>query len=395
MEQEKADESVLRLVQGLQREEEVVLKDFLRLGRELDEKHKLEMEIEESKGKLQVMKYLGNEDDEALQSKTKELEEQLKEKEDQWNDVKSLNQTLLIKKRQSNDELQEACKKLIKMDSSSSEQSVISDSENDVRNSSLQLASMEQKKADENVLRLLEELQREEEEALKEILRLERELHEKQKLEMEILEYKCKLQVMKHLAVEDDGALESKMKELEEELKEKEDHEARKKLIKRAKEEALKDILRLEKGLDEKQKLEMEIQELKGKLQVMKHLGNEDDEAQESKMKELEEEIEEKLIKRAKEALKDILRLEKELDEKQEMEMEIQEVKGKLQVMKHLGNEDDEALQSKMKELEEDLEEKLIKKSRLNIGKTTEKYRCEVILVINEKTRKLLILEDG
>ncbi|XP_074381018.1 uncharacterized protein LOC141721799 isoform X1 [Apium graveolens] len=361
MEQEKADESVLRLVQGLQREEEVVLKDFLRLGRELDEKHKLEMEIEESKGKLQVMKYLGNEDDEALQSKTKELEEQLKEKEDQWNDVKSLNQTLLIKKRQSNDELQEACKKLIKMDSSSSEQSVISDSENDVRNSSLQLASMEQKKADENVLRLLEELQREEEEALKEILRLERELHEKQKLEMEILEYKCKLQVMKHLAVEDDGALESKMKELEEELKEKEDHEARKKLIKRAKEEALKDILRLEKGLDEKQKLEMEIQELKGKLQVMKHLGNEDDEAQESKMKELEEEIEEKLIKRAKEALKDILRLEKELDEKQEMEMEIQEVKGKLQVMKHLGNEDDEALQSKMKELEEDLEEKLIK----------------------------------
>ncbi|XP_074381020.1 uncharacterized protein LOC141721799 isoform X2 [Apium graveolens] len=352
MEQEKADESVLRLVQGLQREEEVVLKDFLRLGRELDEKHKLEMEIEESKGKLQVMKYLGNEDDEALQSKTKELEEQLKEKEDQWNDVKSLNQTLLIKKRQSNDELQEACKKLIK---------------NDVRNSSLQLASMEQKKADENVLRLLEELQREEEEALKEILRLERELHEKQKLEMEILEYKCKLQVMKHLAVEDDGALESKMKELEEELKEKEDHEARKKLIKRAKEEALKDILRLEKGLDEKQKLEMEIQELKGKLQVMKHLGNEDDEAQESKMKELEEEIEEKLIKRAKEALKDILRLEKELDEKQEMEMEIQEVKGKLQVMKHLGNEDDEALQSKMKELEEDLEEKLIKVQILSL----------------------------
>lgn len=91
------------------------MKDILKLERELDEKQKLEMEIQELKGKLQVMKHLGNEDDEALQSKMKELEEELEEKEDQRNDVESLNQTLLTKERQSNDELQEARKKLIKV----------------------------------------------------------------------------------------------------------------------------------------------------------------------------------------------------------------------------------------------------------------------------------------
>ncbi|KAL8155817.1 factor of DNA methylation 1-like [Apium graveolens] len=114
MEQKKADENVLRLVEEQQREKEEALKDILRLERELDEKQKLEMEIQELKGKLQVMKHLGNEDDEALQSKMKDLEEELEEKEDQRNDVESLNQTLLTKERQSNDELQEARKKLIK-----------------------------------------------------------------------------------------------------------------------------------------------------------------------------------------------------------------------------------------------------------------------------------------
>ncbi|KAK1402079.1 Factor of DNA methylation 1 [Heracleum sosnowskyi] len=112
LEQKKADENVLRLVEEQQREKEEALKDILKLERELDEKQKLEMEIQELKGKLEVMKHLG--DDEALQSKMKELQEELEEKEDERNDVETLNQTLLTKERQSNDELQEARKKLIK-----------------------------------------------------------------------------------------------------------------------------------------------------------------------------------------------------------------------------------------------------------------------------------------
>lgn len=119
VEQKKADENFLRLVEEQQREEEEASKDILKLERELDEKQKLEMEIQELKAKLQEMKDSESEDDEseddeAPQSKMKELEEELAEKEDQRTDVESLNQTLLIKERQSNDELQEARKKLIK-----------------------------------------------------------------------------------------------------------------------------------------------------------------------------------------------------------------------------------------------------------------------------------------
>ncbi|KAI7985023.1 Factor of DNA methylation 2 [Camellia lanceoleosa] len=66
--------------------------------------------------------------------------------------------------------------------------------ENSTRNNSLQMASMEQKKADENVLRLVEEQKKEKQEALNKILRLERQLDAKQKLEMEIEELKGKLQ---------------------------------------------------------------------------------------------------------------------------------------------------------------------------------------------------------
>ncbi|KAG5618673.1 hypothetical protein H5410_018497 [Solanum commersonii] len=60
--------------------------------------------------------------------------------------------------------------------------------QNDVRNSALQMASVEQRKADVNVLRLVEEQKREKEEALKKILELERDIDAKQKLEMEIAE---------------------------------------------------------------------------------------------------------------------------------------------------------------------------------------------------------------
>ncbi|TQD74947.1 hypothetical protein C1H46_039518 [Malus baccata] len=71
------------------------------------------MEIEELKGKLEVMKHLGDQDDDAVQSKIKEMEDELGEKVDELEDLESLNQTLITKERQSNDELQEARKELI------------------------------------------------------------------------------------------------------------------------------------------------------------------------------------------------------------------------------------------------------------------------------------------
>ncbi|GAA0177269.1 endoribonuclease [Lithospermum erythrorhizon] len=91
--------------------------------------------------------------------------------------------------------------------------------ENDVMNSSLMMASEEQKKADECVLRIVEEHKREKEAALKNILDLERDLDAKQKLEMEIAKLKGKLEVMNYLG--DDATVQKKIKELNEELEEK------------------------------------------------------------------------------------------------------------------------------------------------------------------------------
>lgn len=71
------------------------------------------MEIEEIKGKLQVMKHLGDEDDTAVQNKMKEMNEELEEKVGEMENLESLNQTLIVKERQSNDELQAARTELI------------------------------------------------------------------------------------------------------------------------------------------------------------------------------------------------------------------------------------------------------------------------------------------
>ncbi|XVF86343.1 hypothetical protein PTKIN_Ptkin18bG0031900 [Pterospermum kingtungense] len=112
MEQKKADENVLRLVEEQKREKEEALKKILQLEKQLDVKQKLEMEIEDLKGKLQVMKHLGQ-DDAAVQKKMEEMNNELKEKIDDLEDLESTNQVLICKERQSNDELQEARKVLI------------------------------------------------------------------------------------------------------------------------------------------------------------------------------------------------------------------------------------------------------------------------------------------
>lgn len=111
-EQKKADESVLRLVEEQKREKEEALKKVLELERQLDAKQKLEMEIEELKGKVQVMSHLG--DDTKVQEEIKKMNDELEAKMDEMSSIEDLNQTLLMKERQSNDELQEARKELIK-----------------------------------------------------------------------------------------------------------------------------------------------------------------------------------------------------------------------------------------------------------------------------------------
>ena len=85
----------------------------LELERQLVAKQKLEMEIEELKGKMQVMSHLG--DDTKVQEEIKKMNDKLEEKMEEMGSIEDLNQTLLKKERQSNDELQEARKELIKV----------------------------------------------------------------------------------------------------------------------------------------------------------------------------------------------------------------------------------------------------------------------------------------
>lgn len=113
LEQKRADENVLRLVEEQKREKEEALNKILQLEKQLDAKQKLEMEIEEIKGKLQVMKHLGDEDDAAVQKKMEDMSNELQEKVEDLNDVESMNHVLIAKERQSNDELQDARKQLI------------------------------------------------------------------------------------------------------------------------------------------------------------------------------------------------------------------------------------------------------------------------------------------
>ncbi|KAL8139363.1 hypothetical protein V2J09_005384 [Rumex salicifolius] len=112
-EQEKADGNVKRLVLQQQREKEKALKRVIQLEKQLDAKQKLEMEIEELKGKLEVTKYMGEADDEAVKKKVEDMTSELQEKVEKMEDMELLNQILIKKELESNDELVNARKVLI------------------------------------------------------------------------------------------------------------------------------------------------------------------------------------------------------------------------------------------------------------------------------------------
>ncbi|KAI3763269.1 hypothetical protein L1987_53723 [Smallanthus sonchifolius] len=113
IEQKKADESLLRLVEEQKREKEDAWKKVLELETQLVAKQKMEMQIERLKGKLQVMKHLCDEDDTAVQEQIKKISDELEAKMEEMDGVEEINQTLVVKEQQSNDESQNARKELI------------------------------------------------------------------------------------------------------------------------------------------------------------------------------------------------------------------------------------------------------------------------------------------
>uniref|UniRef100_A0ACD5VXF7 Uncharacterized protein n=1 Tax=Avena sativa TaxID=4498 RepID=A0ACD5VXF7_AVESA len=108
VQQQRANEDVLRLVGDQKREKQAALNKILKLEQQLEAKQMLELEIQQLKGKLEVMKHMpGHEDSESMK-KINKLSEELQDKMDELDAMESLNQTLVIKESKSSTELQEA-----------------------------------------------------------------------------------------------------------------------------------------------------------------------------------------------------------------------------------------------------------------------------------------------
>ncbi|PIN06754.1 hypothetical protein CDL12_20697 [Handroanthus impetiginosus] len=113
LEQKRADEKVLRLAEDHKREKEGLQRKLIQLEKKLDAKQALELEIRHLKGNLQVVKHMGDDGDTEVAKKLQAIQHELEEKEEELEHLEALNQTLIVKERKSNDELQEARKELI------------------------------------------------------------------------------------------------------------------------------------------------------------------------------------------------------------------------------------------------------------------------------------------
>lgn len=112
LEQDKAHDRMLKLAIDHKREKDKHHQKIIELQKKIDEKQRLELEIKQMEGAMEVMKHMTHEDVEA-KKKFESTEKDLKEKEEELENLEELNQALIIKERLSNDELQDARKELI------------------------------------------------------------------------------------------------------------------------------------------------------------------------------------------------------------------------------------------------------------------------------------------
>ncbi|KAE8681191.1 Protein INVOLVED IN DE NOVO 2 [Hibiscus syriacus] len=113
LEQKKADENVMKLAEDQKRQKEELHNRIIQLEKQLDQKQALELEIEQLRGSLNVIRHMGDEDDIEVLKKVEASLKELREKEGELEDLEALNQTLIVRERKSNDELQDARKELI------------------------------------------------------------------------------------------------------------------------------------------------------------------------------------------------------------------------------------------------------------------------------------------
>nr|XP_043622784.1 protein INVOLVED IN DE NOVO 2-like [Erigeron canadensis] len=109
LEQKKAEERMVKLADEQKKEKENLHQQIIEFQKMLDEKQRLELEINQKKGALKVMKHMTDEHE----AEQKRIQEELEEKEEELEARMDLYQTLIIKERKTNDELQDARKELI------------------------------------------------------------------------------------------------------------------------------------------------------------------------------------------------------------------------------------------------------------------------------------------
>ncbi|XP_023519693.1 protein INVOLVED IN DE NOVO 2-like [Cucurbita pepo subsp. pepo] len=113
LEQKKAEDEVLLLAGEQQKEKEKLHKKIIELEQKLDARQALELEIERLKGSLEVMKHMGEDGDDDAKKKMDQIQQDLNEKEEEFEYFQNINQNLIIKERRTNDEVQDARKELI------------------------------------------------------------------------------------------------------------------------------------------------------------------------------------------------------------------------------------------------------------------------------------------
>ncbi|XWS65981.1 hypothetical protein CRYUN_Cryun05aG0160900 [Craigia yunnanensis] len=116
LEKKKADENIMKLAEDLKRQKAELQNRIIQLEIELDQKQALKLGIEHLRGLLNVTRHMGDmgdEDDIEVLRKMEATLEELREKDEELEHVEVLNQVLIVRERQSNDELQEARKILI------------------------------------------------------------------------------------------------------------------------------------------------------------------------------------------------------------------------------------------------------------------------------------------
>ncbi|KAE8700862.1 XH/XS domain-containing protein, putative isoform 2 [Hibiscus syriacus] len=92
-------------------EKEKLHRKIIELEKQLDAKQALELEIQSMKGQIEVMQHM--EGDGEMKQKMEAIQEELREKEEEWSSVEELYQVLVVSERQKNDELLDARKELI------------------------------------------------------------------------------------------------------------------------------------------------------------------------------------------------------------------------------------------------------------------------------------------